>query len=110
MVHLPGRLDSQIAIGGLKVDLMAVERILAAIDGVRDAVVVHNHAIRAYVVLDGSRELTRVISAATRLLAPHQRPAVYHALPVLPTTPSGKRVRDPDRLAAAANPAPREVR
>ncbi|MFI7122019.1 class I adenylate-forming enzyme family protein [Amycolatopsis sp. NPDC049868] len=101
-VRLDGRLDSQIAVGGLKVDLMAVEDILAAIEGVRDIVVVHHNAIHAYLVLDTPDVLNHVRDAANRLLAPHQRPAAYHVVPALPATPTGKRIRDPEQLSAAA--------
>jgi acyl-coenzyme A synthetase/AMP-(fatty) acid ligase len=109
-LHLKGRLDSQVAIGGLKVDLMAVERILAAIEGVRDVVVVHHDAIYAYVVLDTPDALRHLRSAAIQQLAPHQRPSVYRAMPALPKTPTGKPVRDFRQLSAAAKSVVRAIR
>ncbi|EME51754.1 class I adenylate-forming enzyme family protein [Amycolatopsis decaplanina] len=109
-VHLEGRVDSQVAVGGLKVDLMALERIFAAIEGVRDVVVIHRKAIHAYLVLDVPDALPRISGEADKVLAPHQRPAAYHVVPSLPKTPTGKRIRDPERLSSAAMPTERAIR
>ncbi|MEV6258653.1 long-chain fatty acid--CoA ligase [Nocardia sp. NPDC051929] len=105
-VTLHGRLDSQIAVGGLKVDLMAIERIVTSVDGVREATVVHDgRSIKAYLALAESGSVDRVRAEVGRRLAAHQMPSNYHVLPTLPATPTGKRIRDPRRLAQAAEEA-----
>ncbi|GLZ35696.1 hypothetical protein Lesp02_78830 [Lentzea sp. NBRC 105346] len=92
LVTLHGRLDSQATIGGLKVDLVAVEQIMTRMTGVEEAVVVNDGVVKAYVVLrDGGSVDTEELH---RVLAPHQRPRVIHTVPSLPRTPSGKAVRN----------------
>ena len=55
LVRVLGRRDSQVSVGGLKVDLTEVEHTLAALPEVAAAVVVHDHAIEAYLVLATER-------------------------------------------------------
>jgi len=51
LVTILGRLDSQVSIGGLKVDLTEVEQSLAALPEVAEVVVVYDDQIRAYLAL-----------------------------------------------------------
>ena len=51
LVRVLGRRDSQVSVGGLKVDLTEVEHTLAALPEVANVVVIHDHAIEAYLVL-----------------------------------------------------------
>ncbi|MFD9698055.1 class I adenylate-forming enzyme family protein [Lentzea sp. NPDC059081] len=106
-VTLHGRTDAQIAIGGLKVNLLEVEQVVRATAGVSDAVVVFDKDIIAYVqmtYLTSTREshAGRVLADLATRLAPHQRPRRCLVVDELPKTPSGKKVRDAARLALSA--------
>ncbi len=103
LVTIAGRLDSQISIGGLKVDLTEVEHTLAALPQVSSAVVVFDGRIEAYVVTrepagtDGVAQLQAVLSER---LAAYKRPRVIHVVDQLPRTATGKLVRDRAALRA----------
>jgi 3-hydroxy-4-methylanthranilate adenylyltransferase len=106
-VTIRGRLDSQVSIGGLKVDLTEVEQTLGALPGVAEVVVLHDGAheggIEAYLALapDGSRDA--VEAAIVRELAAFKRPRRLRVLPALPRTATNKVVRDPAVLRRAAD-------
>jgi acyl-coenzyme A synthetase/AMP-(fatty) acid ligase len=101
LVTILGRLDSQISIGGLKVDLTEVERTLGALPEVAEAVVVHAGEIEAYLALTEGSTVDSVDAAVVRELAPFKRPRRLHVLPGLPRTATGKIVRDSAVLRAA---------
>jgi 3-hydroxy-4-methylanthranilate adenylyltransferase len=94
LVKILGRLDSQVSVGGLKVDLTEVEQTLATLPGVAAAVVVHDSAIEAYLMLDGGTELPAIESQITARLAGYKRPRMLHVVGQLPRTATGKLVRD----------------
>ena len=96
-----GRRDSQVSIGGLKVDLSEVEHTLAGLPGVEAAVVVFGKAIEAYVVLEPAAELSAVQNALTERVAAYKRPRAWHAVDQLPRTATGKLVRDQSVLSSA---------
>lgn len=108
LLTVQGRLDSQVSIGGLKVDLSEVEASICALPGVTDAVVVHESGIEAYVTVRteiSSQDLAGTLAAR---LAPYKRPRTLHVLPELPRTATGKPVRNAQVLRAAArSPAAR---
>jgi acyl-coenzyme A synthetase/AMP-(fatty) acid ligase len=108
LVTVQGRNDSQISIGGLKVDLTEVEQVLATLPGVRAAVVTHHHGIEAYVETDPDTGVGLEDAAAPRL-APYKRPRTVHVLDRLPRTTTGKLVRDRAVLRAAADVKERET-
>jgi 3-hydroxy-4-methylanthranilate adenylyltransferase len=94
LVRVLGRRDSQVSVGGLKVDLTEVEHTLAALPEVAAAVVVHDHTIEAYLVLaDGAQTSAVEREIATRLAA-YKRPRQLHVVQQLPRTATGKLVRD----------------
>ncbi|MDH6131407.1 acyl-coenzyme A synthetase/AMP-(fatty) acid ligase [Kitasatospora sp. MAA4] len=105
LLTLLGRLDSQISIGGLKVDLTEVERTVTALPGVAEAVVVFDSVgtggIDAYLALQGTTAES-VQASLVRELAPYKRPRRLHVLPALPRTTTGKTLRDPAALRRAA--------
>ncbi len=106
LIRVTGRLDSQVSVGGLKVDLTEVEHTLADLPGVAEVVVAHDGVIRAFVSFappDQARSLDGEL--ATRLAA-YKRPQQISVLPRLPRTPSGKLVRDLRALRAAATSEP----
>ncbi|MEU4986143.1 long-chain fatty acid--CoA ligase [Streptomyces sp. NPDC021969] len=105
LLTVHGRLDSQVSVGGLKVDLGEVEATLCALPGVTDAVVVQGAGIEAFVTVthQGVRE-GLAESVATRL-APYKRPRRLHVLNELPRTVTGKPVRDAEALRTAARSA-----
>ncbi|WP_413775561.1 class I adenylate-forming enzyme family protein [Micromonospora sp. RTGN7] len=101
LVTVRGRLDSQVSVGGMKVDLTEVEATLAGLPGVAAAVVVYDGGIIAYVQPDQpvSEELLEELLAER--LAGYKRPRTLHLLDRLPRTTTGKLVRSTDALRAA---------
>jgi acyl-coenzyme A synthetase/AMP-(fatty) acid ligase len=106
LITVHGRNDSQISIGGLKVDLTEVEQEITALPGVRAAVVTFHHGIEAYVEADDG---TDAEGAAAPRLAAYKRPRAWYALDHLPRTTTGKLVRDRSVLRAAADVKERET-
>lgn len=102
-VTVLGRLDSQVSIGGLKVDLTEVEQTLAALPEVTEVVVAYDGDIRAYLVLRDGTGLGTVDDAVRTQLAAFKRPRHMHVLPSLPRTASGKIVRDHTALRLLAD-------
>lgn len=94
LVRILGRLDSQVSVGGLKVDLTEVEHTLAALPEVTSAVVVFDSAIEAYVVLSDPTAADRLDDILASRLAAYKRPRVVHVVEQLPRTATGKLVRD----------------
>lgn len=105
-VTIRGRLDSQIAIGGLKVDLTEVEQMLSALPAVAEVVVVFDGEIDSYLALTDGSTVDTVRAAIERELAPYKRPRRLHVLSRLPRTATGKIVRDTAALRAAADSDP----
>jgi 3-hydroxy-4-methylanthranilate adenylyltransferase len=94
LVTIAGRLDSQVSVGGLKVDLTEVEQTLSGIPGVTVAVVLFDEMIQAYLVLAEGTSLASVEAALAAQLAAFKRPRHLHPLPELPRTATGKVLRD----------------
>jgi acyl-coenzyme A synthetase/AMP-(fatty) acid ligase len=94
LVRVLGRRDSQVSVGGLKVDLTEVEHMLAALPEVAAAVVVHDHTIEAYLVLADGAGLSAVEREITTRLAAYTRPRRLHVVEQLPRTATGKLVRN----------------
>jgi len=105
LVTILGRLDSQVSIGGLKVDLTEVEQTLCALPPVCSAVVSYDNAIEAYLVLHEGFTAADAEAAMADQLAPYKRPRQLHVLAELPRTATGKAVRDRAVLRAAAGGA-----
>jgi acyl-coenzyme A synthetase/AMP-(fatty) acid ligase len=102
LVTVRGRLDSQVSVGGLKVDLTEVEHTLAGLPGVAAAVVLYDGGIEAYVMLSDPSTAAGLTEALGERLAGYKRPRVLHVLDQLPRTATGKLVRDRTALRAAA--------
>jgi acyl-coenzyme A synthetase/AMP-(fatty) acid ligase len=98
LVRVLGRRDSQVSVGGLKVDLTEVEHTLAALPEVANVVVLHDHSIEAYLVLAAGAELPAVERQITTRLAPYKRPRRLHVVEQLPRTATGKLVRSQTAL------------
>jgi 3-hydroxy-4-methylanthranilate adenylyltransferase len=98
LVRVLGRRDSQVSVGGLKVDLTEVEHTLAALPEVANVVVIHDHSIEAYLVLAEGAELPAVERQITTRLAPYKRPRRLHVVEQLPRTATGKLVRSQTAL------------
>ncbi|MFD8753845.1 class I adenylate-forming enzyme family protein [Kitasatospora sp. NPDC059577] len=103
LVTVLGRLDSQVSIGGLKVDLTEVEQTLTALPEVREAVVVFDGgAIEAYLATEADADLSLLQAGLARRLAAYKRPRRLALLPALPRTATGKLLRDPAALRDTA--------
>lgn len=94
LVSIKGRLDSQVSVGGLKVDLTEVEYTLGTLRGVEAAVVVYDGSITAYLQLRERRETARLEAELSQRLASYKRPRTLYVLDQLPRTTTGKLVRD----------------
>ncbi|WP_329003400.1 fatty acid--CoA ligase family protein [Kribbella sp. NBC_00709] len=103
LVSIKGRLDSQVSVGGLKVDLTEVEAALASLRGVEAAVVAFDGAITAYVQLNQPRSLVDLEAELAQQLATYKRPRTVHLLNQLPRTTTGKLVRDLSTLRKAVS-------
>ncbi|GIM84530.1 class I adenylate-forming enzyme family protein [Salinispora arenicola] len=102
LVTVRGRLDSQVSVGGMKVDLTEVEATVAELPGVAAAVVVWDDGITAYVQsVEPLAEETLDQQLAERL-AGYKRPRTLRLLDQLPRTTTGKLVRSVDALRTAA--------
>lgn len=97
-VTVLGRLDSQVSVGGLKVDLTEVEHRLAALPGVTGAVVLLDSGIEAFAEVEEGITARGLQEGLAEVLAPHKRPARVHVSSRLPRTSSGKPSRDIRRL------------
>lgn len=100
-VTILGRIDSQISIGGLKVDLTEVEQTILELGQVTAAVVSYQDGIEAYLVLRDGIERPELEAALAYQLAPYKRPRRLYLLDELPRTATGKVVRDRTMLQAA---------
>jgi acyl-coenzyme A synthetase/AMP-(fatty) acid ligase len=105
LVAVLGRNDSQVSIGGLKVDLTEVEQSLLDLPEIAEAVVVYDRAIEAYVVLTEPAAADRLDRLLTERLAGYKRPRMVHVVDRLPRTTTGKLVRD-GRLLRASDGVP----
>lgn len=103
LVTIKGRLDSQVSVGGMKVDLTEVESTVAELPGVGAAVVVWDDGITAYVQPDGPLSEETLDKLLAERLAGYKRPRTLHLLDQLPRTTTGKLVRSPTVLRDAAS-------
>ncbi|MCX4390674.1 fatty acid--CoA ligase family protein [Micromonospora peucetia] len=102
LVTVRGRLDSQVSVGGLKVDLTEVESTVAELPGVAAAVVVFDGGITAYVQPAGPLSEEMLDKLLAERLAGYKRPRTLHLVNQLPRTTTGKLVRSVDALRTAA--------
>ncbi|MFC8617925.1 class I adenylate-forming enzyme family protein [Micromonospora purpureochromogenes] len=102
LVTVKGRLDSQVSVGGMKVDLTEVEATLTGLPGVAAAVVVYDDGITAYVQPDGPLSEEVLDKLLAERLAGYKRPRTLHLVDQLPRTTTGKLVRSVTALRAAA--------
>ncbi|WP_407940418.1 class I adenylate-forming enzyme family protein [Micromonospora auratinigra] len=103
LVTIKGRLDSQVSVGGMKVDLTEVEATVAELPGVSAAVVVWDDGITAYVQGDGTLTEDTLDTLLGERLAGYKRPRTLHLLGQLPRTTTGKLVRSATALREAAS-------
>jgi len=103
LVTILGRLDSQVTIGGLQVDLAEVENTVRELPGVRAAVVVFDSVVTAYLELEPDTSTERIEAALAERLAGYKLPRSYQTLDQIPRTTTGKLVRDRDALRSAAS-------
>lgn len=106
LVTILGRRDSQVSIGGLKVDLTEVEQTIGALPQVAACVVSFDGAIEAYLVLRDGSVLGDVEAEIADQLAAYKKPRRFYVLTELPRTATGKNVRDRAVLRTAAQAAP----
>ncbi|MEI7032137.1 fatty acid--CoA ligase family protein [Streptomyces pratensis] len=105
LLTVHGRLDSQVSIGGLKVDLSEVEASISALPGVSEAVVVHGTGIEAFVMVEEQAAFDGIAGSLADRLAPYKRPRTLNLLTELPRTATGKPVRNAEILRAAVKSA-----
>ncbi|WEH32310.1 class I adenylate-forming enzyme family protein [Streptomyces sp. AM 4-1-1] len=100
-----GRLDSQVSVGGLKVDLAEIEAFITGLPGITDAVVLHDSGIEAFVAVRERTVFDGLAACLAARLAPYKRPRTLHLMAEIPRTATGKPVRDVAALRAAVRPA-----
>jgi len=105
LVRILGRLDSQVTIGGLQVDLAEVEATLGALPGVVAAVVLFDEAIVAYLQLAPGHQVCDVEARLGTLLARFKQPQVFQVFDQFPRTTTGKLSRDRAVLRASGSAA-----
>lgn len=107
VLQVTGRLDGVIISGGVKVSLDAVERVVRAIDGLADAVVVRSPSAEwgevPVVFSSGAATLAEVKAVVVSALGRASAPVAVVRLEAVPHLPNGK----PDRVALAAFAAAR---
>jgi 3-hydroxy-4-methylanthranilate adenylyltransferase len=103
LVTILGRLDSQVSIGGLKVDLTEVEQTLCALPEVDSAIVTYDKVIEGYLVLRPGSAISDIESGLAEQLAPYKRPRRLFVLSSLPRTATGKITRSRAVLQSAMN-------
>jgi acyl-coenzyme A synthetase/AMP-(fatty) acid ligase len=100
-VSILGRADSVIAIGGIKVDLMEIERVLAQHPDVANAVVTFGTVIEAHVAARSGLTDCALAAWSRERLNPLKTPKRYYLHTKLPETSTGKVVRDRAQLLSA---------
>ncbi|MEU8622533.1 class I adenylate-forming enzyme family protein [Streptomyces sp. NPDC048623] len=100
-LEISGRADSLVAVGGLKVDLTEVEKVLGEHPGVEEAVVVFGDAIEAHVVTVGKVSRGELLGWCRERLASYKLPRSFHYASRLPRTSNGKVVRNREQLHIA---------
>ncbi len=99
-LHLAGRLDDLVNVGGRKVRPALVERILREIAAVRDVAVLGEERapgraeLRAWVEAGEGLSMAEIMAHCRERLAPHERPRRIEILPELPRDSRGKLNRD----------------
>jgi acyl-coenzyme A synthetase/AMP-(fatty) acid ligase len=101
-VTVRGRLDSQVSVGGLKVDLTEVEQTLAELPGVTEVVVSYDGAIEAFVAVATPEAGSGLKHLIAERLAPYKRPRRVNLVDKLPRTATGKLVRSIPQLRRVA--------
>ena len=94
-VEILGRTDNQVKLRGLRIEIGEVESALAAVEGVRSAVVkigeiAGTEHLCAYYTADRPLEAANVREAMASTLAKYMLPTAYLQLDALPLTPNGK--------------------
>lgn len=108
LVTVRGRLDSQVSVGGLKVDLTEVEQTMAGLPDVAEVVVAYGGAIEAFAVLRTPESEPAVRQEIVQRLAPYKRPRRLSIVDKLPRTATGKLVRNLTELRRVADAAREE--
>ena len=91
-----GRTDHQVKLRGFRIELGEIETALRQVPGVRDAVVVVRESsaadkrLAAYLVSDGSIDVSQLRSTLRERLPDYMVPSLYMFLPALPLTANGK--------------------
>ena len=112
-LHLTGRLDRIVNVGGRKVNPIEVERVMRALPGVREAAVFgtpdrhRGQALCACVVAAGRMTRETLLAACRERLAPFKIPRRIEFVDAMPVTARGKTDRRAlARLAGGAPAAP----
>ncbi|RSN62629.1 long-chain fatty acid--CoA ligase [Amycolatopsis sp. WAC 04182] len=87
--------------GHRDLDLLEIERVLAAHREVTDVVVLGSDVIEAHVAGTTALDPDHLGSWCRRLLGAEKTPSRYHVLPALPRTTNGKYLRDRNALRTA---------
>ncbi|WP_326698426.1 acyl--CoA ligase [Streptomyces sp. NBC_01754] len=93
-LYVTGRLGGPVNLAGRKVDPTEIERVVLAVDGVRDTAVFADQDARGETVLHavvcGSLDRADVVNACRARLAPYKVPGRITLLPAIPRSSAGK--------------------
>jgi acyl-coenzyme A synthetase/AMP-(fatty) acid ligase len=106
VLAVTGRSDSRVTIGGLKVDLTAVEAALCEHELVREAVVVYDGGVVAYVGAPPELTADQLVVWCRSRLAAYETPRRFVVAEHVPRNATGKLLRSAERLRAASGAAP----
>jgi acyl-coenzyme A synthetase/AMP-(fatty) acid ligase len=105
VLAVTGRSDSRVTVGGLKVDLTAVEAALCEHQLVREAVVVYDEGVVAYVGAPPELTADHLVVWCRSRLAAFEIPRRFVISEQVPRNATGKLLRSAERLRAAAGAA-----
>jgi acyl-coenzyme A synthetase/AMP-(fatty) acid ligase len=100
-ISILGRADSVATIGGLKVDLIEVENVLSSHPMVREAVVLYETTIEAFLGCAEELSAAEIAAWCRERLSDYKIPKRFHLRPAVPRTATGKLVRHRGLLQAA---------
>ncbi len=101
VVRILGRADSVISVGGLKVDLTEVEQTVSGHPQVTAAVATFGEVIELHAAVSGGLTAGELAAWCRQWLSAVKVPKRYYLTDRIPTTTTGKVIRDRARLHAA---------
>lgn len=100
-IRVLGRLDSQVKVNGLRIELGDIDASLERVDGVQQALAYfspQDGVLCALLVLSGAVNVDAVRAASAKLLPTGMLPTDWHVVSTLPTSTNGKKQRNHEAI------------